>query len=391
MTNADMALRTAMPRRLVAPPRPAAFRTVEVHRSLDAVADAWAELERVAPCSIYQTRRWLDPWLDTLGQKAGVSPWLVLARMADGRPSALLPLGTRRHGPVKVAAWLGGKDSNAAMALLRPGAGWDGAAVRRLLDEAAAGPGRPDVFALTNQPLAWDGHANPMAALPHRASPSAAYGLRLGRDGQALLAASLSKETRKKLRKKEARLAAMGPLTYRVALGADARRDVLDAFLAQKTARLRGKGLRSEFEAPEMRAFIEAAAEGVELHSLAVGERIVAVYGGAAHGGWWSGMFNSFDADEAVARSSPGDLLLMRVIARACERGLHHLDLGIGEARYKETFCDMPIPLFDAMVPVTARGHAYAAFATLRQDVKRRIKRDDRLLALARRLDALRG
>ncbi len=376
-----------------------AYHSVEVHTCVDAVDGAWAELEVVAPCSIYQTRRWLVPWLTTLGRGAGITPWLVLARAADGRPRGLLLLGLRRVGPCTVAAWLGGRDANAAMALLVPNAPWSGAEVTRLLREAARGAGaRPDVFMLTNQPFSWAGHANPLASLPHAPSPSAAFGLRLAPDARALFDARLSKDAAKKLRKKEARLAALGTLAYRVADTAAERSAVLDAFIAHKTLRLRAKHIRSEFDAPEMRAFIEAASvacgadggpPGIELHALMLDERVVAVYGGAAHGGWWSGMFNAFDAtDEGVARCSPGDLLLMRVVARACAAGLTHLDLGIGEARYKAALCD-EIPLFDTLVPVTVKGHVLATLLAAARVSKRSLKRHARLLALARRLDML--
>ena len=378
-----------------------AFRSIESHASIEAVAVAWAALEAVAPCSIYQTRRWLTPWIATLGKRAGIVPWFVLARAADGRPSGLLLLGLRRLGPCTVAVWLGGRDVNAAMALLDPEAPWRGAEVGRLLAEAARiAPVTPDLFLLTNQPFSWNGHANPLAWLPHAASPSAAYGLPLIPDAQALLRAKLSKETAKKLRKKEAKLAALGPLTYRSAGTAPERRAVLEAFLAQKTRRLRARHIRSDFDAPEMRAFIEAASAsgdageglaGIELHALMIDRRVVAVYGGAAHRGGWSGMFNAFDAaDEALARCSPGDLLLMRVVTRACAAGLTHLDLGIGEARYKATLCE-PIPLFDATVPITVKGRALAALLAAARTAKRWIKRNRRLLAFVRRVDATFG
>ena len=375
------------------------YHGVEVHTRVDTVERAWAELESVAPCSIYQTRRWLVPWVTTLGRRAGVTPWLVLARAANGRPCGLLLLGLRRVGPCTVATWLGGRDANATMALLPPDAPWSGAELARLLREAArrADTG-PDVFMLTNQPFSWQGRTNPLASLPHVPSPSAAFGLRLIPDARALLGARLSKDTAKKLRKKEAKLAALGALAYRVAGTAAERSAVLDAFLAHKTMRLRAKHIRSEFDAPEMRAFIETAsatrgADGgspaIELHALLLDERVVAVYGGAAHGGGWSGMFNAFDAtDERVARCSPGDLLLLRVVARACAAGLTHLDLGIGEARYKAALCE-EIPLFDTLVPVTVKGHVLAALLAAARVVKRSVKRHPRLLALARRLDVL--
>ena len=382
-----------------------AYRGVEVHASFDAVATAWADLEAVAPCSIYQTRRWLVPWHAMLGRRHGITPWPVLARAADGRPSGLLLLGLRRLGPCTVAAWLGGRDANAAMALLAPDAPWCGAELKRLLREAARiASVRPDVFMLTNQPFGWGGHINPLASLPHTASPSAAFGLRLVPDAQGLFRAKLSKDAAKKLRRKEARLAALGTLAYRVASTAAERRAVLDAFLAHKIRRLRAKHISSDFASPEMRAFIEAASAsddagqgpgergeaGIELHALTIDERVIAVYGGGAHRGGWSGMFNAFDADDdAVARCSPGDLLLMRVIARACASGLTHLDLGIGEARYKAVFCE-EIPLFDTIMPITVRGRALAAFLAAARAAKRGVKRHKRLLALARRFHAVR-
>ena len=125
---------------------------------------------------------------------------------------------------------------------------------------------------------------------------------------------------------------------------------------------------------------------GIELHALYAGERIVATYGGAAQGGRWSGMFNSFDADEDIARSSPGELLLMNIIDSCCARGLRDFDLGVGEARYKAALCDQPIPLFDAALGFGLTGRSAAALILGKQALKRRIKRDPRLMALARRL-----
>ena len=115
------------------------------------------------------------------------------------------------------------------------------------------------------------------------------------------------------------------------------------------------------------------------------GARIVATYGGAAQGERWSGMFNSFDADEEVARSSPGDLLLVKIVESCCARGLRAFDLGVGEARYKAALCDQPIPLFDAAIGFGPLGRAAAALVLARQALKRTVKRHPRLMALARR------
>ena len=258
---------------------------------------------------------------------------------------------------------------------------------------AKRGGERPDAFILGNQPFAWDGEANPFALLDHQASPSAAYGTDLPGEAETLFSAKLSKDARKKLRKKESKLAATAPLTHRVATTRDEQANVIDAFLAQKLERFRTQNIPSGFGAPAMRAFIEAASapsgRGIELHALYAGDRIVAVYGGASWQGQWSGMFNAFDTSDEIAKASPGDLLLMKVIAKACADGLTRFDLGIGEARYKAALCDETIPLFDARLAVTLRGRIVTAVHATHQRVKRRVKRDARLRAAAKTLRAL--
>ena len=366
----------------------APFARVERHADAAAVDDAWAELERTAPCSIYQTRRFLVPWAETLGRLAGLRPAYVLARDRGGQPVALLCLGLSRAGPVTVARLLGGKDANLSFALLRTSTDWSREHVRSFLREAAR-LCDADVFVFANQPHVYGGEANPLASLPHAESPSAAYGTRLPSCGESLFAAKLSKESRKKLRRKEAKLASLGTVRHVVAASPAERAAILDAFLAQKTARFAERGLAAAFRTPAMHAFVERASAAepaaIELHALMAGDRIVATYGGAAQGARWSGMFNSFDADVEIARASPGDLLLMRIVELCCARGLRDFDLGVGEARYKASLCDEPIPLFDAAIGFGPVGTALASLLLARQSLKRRVKRSPRLLALAQR------
>ena len=377
------------PRAAIAPVAAPAtpFARVDIYPDAAAVAAAWSELERTAPCSIYQTRRFLDPWAETLGRAAGLRPCYMLARDRADQPIALFPLGLERCGPITTARLLGGKDANLQLALLHSATGWTGESLRPLLRETARLSG-VDVFVFTNQPHAYAGETNPLACLPRGESPSAAYGTALPASSEALLAAKLSKDTRKKLRKKEAKLDALGPVRHVVARTPAERATILEAFLTQKNARFQDLGIASDFGTAAMRAFIERASAteppGIELHALLAGERIVATYGGAAQGERWSGMFNSFDADEEIARSSPGDLLLMRIVESCCARGFSAFDLGVGEARYKTALCDEPIPLFDAAIGFGPLGCAAAAFVLARQALKQRVKRNPRLLAIIR-------
>ena len=121
--------------------------------------------------------------LDFTGRKAAITPVFVIAYGADARPAALLCLGLQKRGPVKLATFLGGKDSNFNIGLIRAGQSWTTSDLRRLLVRATGELGRtaPDAFLFVNQPYTWGGADNPLAALPHQPSPSAAFGAICGR------------------------------------------------------------------------------------------------------------------------------------------------------------------------------------------------------------------
>lgn len=378
-----------------APERTAsAHAKVEVHRDVGAVLAAWAELEAITPASAYQTRAFVLAWLETLGAARKIEPLFVLAKDRQEQALALLCLGIERHGIFRSAAFLGGKESNFNFGLFRPGADFAAADILALLRAAAEalGPQAPDVFVLKNQPFAWERAQNPLALLPHRPSASYAYATQLGRDPDSFLASKLSKDARKKLRKKEIRLSCMGAVAL-IDNGTDQGRRILDAFFAEKIARRKEQVIGADFMHPSMRAFLDrlraerrAGKPWFELYGLTLNDRVVATYAGLVHRGRFSAMINSFDCDPDIAKSSPGDLLLMKLFARQCEQGVASLDLGIGEARYKETYCDIVIPLFDVVMGFGIKGRLFAAYLVLCTRLKRAIKQNRRIFKVVRRL-----
>ena len=368
---------------------------VEVHRAIDEIAADWAELETLGPASVYQTRAFILPWLETLGTTRKVAPFFVVARDSQARATALLCLGLRQYGWFRTAAFLGDKESNFNFGLFRPGVNFRAVDLRRLLREAAKalGPDAPDIFILKNQPYDWNKAPNPFALLPHRQSPSFAYATALASDVPAFLEAKLSKDARKKLRRKEARLAEIGPLALLTGDDPEEGRKILDAFFIDKIRRCEEKAIATDFAAASMRGFFNRLASQrtaagkpwLELYGLTLGGRVIAAYIGATHHGRFSAMVNSFDNDPIIAKSSPGDLLLMKLVAAQCERGRTGFDLGIGEARYKAAYCDTAVPLFDVVMPLGPAGYLLAARQALCSRVKLAIKKHPSALALSRR------
>ena len=375
-----------------------AFAFVETIERIAAARDAWAEIAPLAAASPYQDFEFARLWLETVGAARGVAPLIVVARDAAGAVAALLPLGARAFGPLRLAAFLGSKDTNFNLGLFRRREAWPPEHVAALLAAAArAAEPRVDAFLFANQPRDWQGAPNPLVRLPHQPSPSLAYKSALPDDFAAWLNAHASADAQKKLRKKAKRLEAMGPLAHRRAVDAAEADRLLAAFFAQKSERMRALGVVNAYEEPEARAFLArlarcglaAGAPKLELHGLFVGDRVAATFGALSAGDRLSGLFLSNDVEAEIARSSAGALIVQAVVREAIARGFKTFDLGVGEARYKEEACEAEEPLFDSAFGVTLLGRAAARLFLAKQRLKRRVKRSPRLLALFRQLFAL--
>lgn len=376
-----------------------AFARLDLFEDMEAAHAAWSEIEAIAPHSCYQRHDWCSAWFDTIGRARGLTPAIAVARDDTNSVVALLPLGVRRRGPFRLCEFLGGKDANFAFGLFHPDARFDAAETLRLLREAGR-LARVDLLALTNQPRDWEGAGNPLAALPHQASPSDGYKARLSGDGAGYLRGRLSKEARKKLRRKEEKLGEIGPVRHVIAGDAAMGRAILQVFAVQKSSLLKRKGVDNPFGNPETQAFLNRIAIAplergetaiVELHALLCGARIVATFAGASAARRFSGMVNSFDPEPDLARCSPGDLLLSKIIAAKGAAGCATLDLGVGEARYKAMFCDESERLFDVYVALTPTGRALKIALSGQQRVKRFIKRSPRLWRAVDTFRRLRG
>lgn len=360
---------------------------VTVAATMAEATAAWQRLEADAVFSAYQRRDWCAAFLATIG--AGATPCLAIVSDAGGRPQGLLPLAIDDEHGLAVAGFIGGKHCNFGMGLWRPGfaaglTAGDAAAI--LAGIARRAPRRIDLFRLASQPACWDGLANPFRLLPHLPAASDGYHLRLGPDAEAVLAEAVSPAARRKLRKKERALAAHGPLALVKAGTADEIHRCADRFLAFKAERCRAQGIADAFAVPGARAFIVEGASGalpgappaITLFALTVADEPVAVFGGASARGRFCGMFTAVTSGP-LARHSPGEILINKVVRACCDDGIDMFDLGVGRARYKSSLCTGVDVLFDQFVPVTWRGQAAAAAYGAAVRLKRQVKESARL------------
>jgi CelD/BcsL family acetyltransferase involved in cellulose biosynthesis len=340
----------------------------------------WIQAQPANLLTPYQRFDLLQAWQRHVGTRKGLTPLIAVGFDADDKPACLLPLGRRMIGASQQAEFLGGKHANFNSAIWRRDIA-ERVSANDVLDFLQQLAPAADALILLNQPRHWDDLDNPLALLPHSPSADPAYFGTLTPDFAALLAARMSASKRKKLRNRERALGQHGPLSFRRARTPDEVHAILHAFHEQKAHRMRELGVDNVFAEPGVVDFIaEAASHAVdtapviEAYALFSGDRIAATSAGIVANGRFSTMFNSIARDE-LAHASPGQLLLTRLVESACERGLRVFDLGVGEAHYKELFCNEPQPLFDSFLPLSATGRMIAAAHRAAYAAKRTIKR----------------
>lgn len=312
-----------------------------------------------------QTPVWVKGWTEHVS-----SDCVVASLMAGERPALTLALAVTRHGPFRVAGFIGETHANGNFPALDPryASRIDTAGLEQLVKAIAAT--RPDIDTLALERIApsLDGVANPLLALPNRPSPNIALALRLeggfDRIVERIGAKRRRKKTRGQIRKFEA---AGGYRRYRASTVAEV--DALaEIFFAEKAERFRKLGVRNVFADPKVQDFfrglfsdcLSLTPPPFQLHALEVGGKVRAVTGGCLLADRMTCEFGAIVEDELV-NASPGDFLFHENIREACEEGLQLYDFSVGDEFYKRQWCDVEIHQSDITLPLTIKGRAHAA------------------------------
>jgi CelD/BcsL family acetyltransferase involved in cellulose biosynthesis len=367
--------------------------SIDVIRDLASAEAIWRGMEGAKQSGTpYQRFDFVSAWQRNVGEREGLTPFIVVAYDAERRPLMLLPLAVRHVYGARCASFMGGKHSTFNMAL------WDKefaeAATPADLEGLIAGLSarhEADVLALYQQPLHWRNLPNPMALLPHQ--PSANDCPLLKMEPGAAPTTLVSKSFRQRLKGKEKKLQPLPGYRYHVATtDADITR-LLDWFFRIKPLRMAEQKLPDVFAEPGIEDFIREAcmtplAGGnrvIDIHALECDEEVIAIFAGVADGHRFSMMFNTYTMSPS-SKYSPGLILMRDIIDYYAVRDYRAFDLGIGSDDYKRLFCKSDEPIFDSFVALSQRGKLAAGVMSGLNRTKRMVKHNPALLEMAQKL-----
>ncbi len=335
-----------------------------------ALAAEWDSLHALGVASPYQARRWVEAWYEKVSPHLGETPAVMTLRDEAGALAGLFPLVVSQSRLGTLARFVGGKHANYNMPLIAPrhAAGLDAKACHALLRQFAQHLPGIDAFHFINQPRDWKGAPAPFACMAVWPAVHASYALDLAEGGEAAMTRVMSKHARKILRAKRRKLHDMGELRFIRAETPEDITRIADAFEVQKAERFEAMGIANPFTHAGIMDFLRAGAMPTDAgdpplvwHALQLDDRVISTTIGAVDGERFAGMASSFLAEPEIMKHSAGELLLTDIIADEALRGRRVFDLGVGESRYKTTFCDIVEQMVETVQPVSPRGYAILA------------------------------
>lgn len=367
--------------------------TLEVHTDLNEVRESWLEFERGAKGGPHDTWEWADIWSRTVGRFA--APLIAIGRNASGDIVFLLPLTIRKHLGCNVLEWLGADQGNYASGLFHPAA-WSDRSLPRgkeLLALVLDALPRVDAVHLDKQPCEIEKGFNPLAGLPGVVAASAGHAFQINTDRKTPARNQISSRFRRTLRRGQRRLADEGRLEFKVMERAPDQLDAIDNMIREKRAWFAEMGISDFFARRNMREFFQALVQlpgnraglTARIYELRVGGKAVATNLGVIHQNIFYGLIASTTRNP-LRRFGPGSILFLRIVEHLASEGVEKVDCGAGEDENKRRWCTEERVRRHAIVPVTAKGHVYAAILKAALLAKLQIKQSPKLWSLTKRL-----
>lgn len=352
----------------------------------------YREFARKSVCAPPQNPDWVSIWTDVTGADA-----VVAALNVRGRPVLSVAMEVCREGPFRIARFMGGKHANGNFPAVD--ANWLATTGAQDIENLVASikKARPDIDLVAFERLIadLDGLPNPLLQLPSTPSPNVALAVDLEGGFEAVLARTSGKRKRKRHRSQERKYDAVGGARRTVATTVAETDAMLDAFFAMKEQRFGAMGIADVFADAKVRSFFRRLfAEALKhnpppfvLHGLEVGGIYRAVTGSSRAGKRLICEFGAI-ADDELAYASPGEYLFFENISETCAQSFGIYDFSVGDEPYKRQWCNLEIKHADVLVPLTAKGRAYALGLRSIARIKGSIKNNPALWGTIKRIRA---
>ena len=322
---------------------------------------------------VFQSREFLDIWMNTIGKAGRIEPHLVVVKDGEGRPILYLPFGIETEFNIRLLRFMdcGVADYNAP--IVAAGGTLSRQEFNALWAELLTLLPGFDVIDLKKMAGDVSGTVNPLTYLDCVPFSDSGHSIAIAGPGKTGPSPSLVR-LRRRLKHAHQDLCDIGEPTFVVNPITDLSPSVMEKLFELKRRKYARTDVPDFLNAPGVanfyREIVSPRRIGTigHLSALTIGGTVIAAHLGFVGRGRLYYIFPAFDAD--YERYRPGYLLLDHLVDRSIKEGLEIFDLGIGDAGYKTAWETHTLKLYSHERAMTVAGQVYLQMRRVRRFLK---------------------
>lgn len=348
------------------------------------IKDAWQAIQREGNAHIYQHYDWVRIACDTLESNNTVC--IIVGKSSHG-VEFILPMA-HEGGFIKSLRWIGGSHANICCGLYteRFLKSDNTSVMKNLATIVGKSIGAMSMFKLNNQPFLLNSFKNPLSNLSYQNSVNIMYAMDLTDGLDGVLDAGNGKRKRKLWRKQNRVADTMGGFSF---VTPESNDDILEAireFRDLKAKRFKQMGISDVFADQRVVDFlVQSAIEPADEYGqvfkiiqLKVAGKTRAMYAYGINGDYCQAYVNAVEYDD-FADHSPGEMVLYGMVEHLVNQGYAKLDLGVGDERYKRSWCPNRHNLFDSILPLSIYAMPISSAVRIKNRLKRYVRNNPTL------------
>lgn len=347
---------------------------ITIEKSIAPLEILWRHWEEQGSLHVFQTRAFVQTWLETAAAAQRREPCLALVEM-DNTPAMIFPLALRQRFGMTILEFCGGLLCDYEAPVLAPRCPQpDQAAMRDIWHALVCQSGAQAAHlrqVCTDIPnVNGTSRTNPLTLLPLWNNGTACAARSNGEAGAAFLQRIRKKRLTQDSRRQLKRLGALGNLRFVTASTPEERLLFTQTMIAQKQRRYKETGVFDVFSLPGHKAFYLSLAQDngcasqnlphVHISALLLDNKILAVHWGFVWRHTFSYLMPSYEGGE-WQRYSCGRLLLEWLMEQIFDEHCVCFDFTVGGEAYKSDWCNEEQPIYAHCHPAGVRGLAYTA------------------------------
>jgi CelD/BcsL family acetyltransferase involved in cellulose biosynthesis len=340
------------------------------------LASDWPSIadDRDVKMYVYQSREFLNVWMNTIGSANRIECYLIVVRDNDAEPVLYLPLAIETRFNIRFLRFMdrGVADYNAPVVCGRR------KFTRQEFDaiwtEVLALLPSFDVVDLKKIAGDISGAFNPLTYLDCSQHRESGHLLQFVRSAQAHGCGRPSPDLKRRLGSKLRKLNEVSAVEFIVNPAGAMAEEFMEKLFELKRRKYRQTNTADFLGAPGVADFYRQIASSQQLtkighlSALLIDNTVVSAHLGFVGRDRFYYILPAYDA--ACARYRPGHLLLNYLVDQRTQLGFETFDLGVGDEAYKISWATERITLYDHERAITTAGQLYLQMRRVRRFVK---------------------